>query len=526
MKPDTPPNKNSKQTLKSLSSLSELLKDLPPEEEPAELSPQEQLRREKKQKQEEREEYQRMTHQLASIVGFLIGVPDQWFQNPDYETMDLQVFEKLQKDEEALIFRMLCRLRSAFQRNYGRIVHAFRYEYRNIGSIPDLVPQDALNCLQQKNITFFHSRPEIDEYIIDINRQIHPRVRGLKRLMPEWLRWEYMEPLFDMPGGLDRKAVKAQGQNYLINPERFPYHCWVNWDAVSIGTESRGNILWCDEKLVNLLYERHEDRFEDLALVRDVGRATQESIDRYLSRGKRCVFMVDCENSDPTKLAAALSSLTDEQKDRVAGIVLIDSKYTTPEWNTMLDRLFRKSVWTGSSGAPVPVRHLVVNRLLDAKSQVDIHLTLEVAREINENHTDSIVLVASDSDYWALIQYFHGTRFMLMMEREKSSPAILSELLKHEIPYCFLDDFCTASTYSIRSITLLNLIQTEIDRILRGETAMALNPRAMLDRILAGTWIQLTTKEKNEFCTRYLDKPKLSIAPDGQVELTLDQPES
>ena len=518
-----PNTQDGRKRLTSLKDLSEVAIAFPEREEAPPLHAREAEAELSRKHREEREEFVTPTHRLCSITGYLIGVEQTYFAREDIEAMDPAVFQELEQNRTARIFRSLCRLRNAFERHYMKIAQAFRYDFKNLYSIPDLVPKDALETLSAEGITFFHSQPNVNDYIVDVNQQINPRVRELQKLMPEWLRWDYLSPLFQMPGGTDLKRLKAIGEFYQSDPNRYPYHCWVNWDAVSIGRENRGNILWCDEKFVNLLYERHEDRFEDLSLVRDVGRSTQESIDRFLLRSRRCVFLVDCENSDPTKLAAALDSLTEQQKDHISGIVMVDSKYTSPEWQTMIDRLLRKSVYTGHNGA-ISVEHRMVNRLLDAKSQVDIDLTVEATIEICTNQTDSLVLVASDSDYWALIQRFPKVRFMLMMEREKSSTTILSALMQREIPYCFLDDFCTSSSYSIRSTTLVNLIQEQIDLILEGKAQMPMNLREMLEGILSHSWISLTTREKNEFCARYLDRPRLQIAPDGQILLTLEQP--
>lgn len=53
---------------------------------------------------------------------------------------------------------------------------------------------------------------------------------------------------------------------------------------------------------------------------------------------QKCLIVVDCENSDAVKLAAALSSLPTEQLGKISKVILFDSEYTTAQWKTLIDR--------------------------------------------------------------------------------------------------------------------------------------------------------------------------------------------
>lgn len=44
----------------------------------------------------------------------------------------------------------------------------------------------------------------------------------------------------------ERWRQKA-GEYYKSDTRRYPFHCWINWDAVSTSPESKGNILYNDE---------------------------------------------------------------------------------------------------------------------------------------------------------------------------------------------------------------------------------------------------------------------------------------
>lgn len=474
------------------------------------------------QRRAKREEFVTMTHSVCSVVGFLLGVPKEHFSNPADEAMDLEVYDRLFLDQDALTFRYLCMLRTAFQQNYGKIVQQFTTYYKNISTIPDLVPSEALEGLQRVGITFFHSKPQIDDYIVEVNEQILRRIDTIKRLFPEWLKWDYVRPLFLMPNGLKKDKLKAVGEFYNSDRNRYPYQCWLNWDAVSTGRDNKGNILYCDEKLVNLLYERNEDYFENKSFVRDIGNAARRSMEEFFQRAKKCVVLVDCENSDAIKLAGAISSFTAEQKASITTVILFDSEYTKPTWKTMVDMLIRESVSEqGDVSNSLRIEHKMIERLIGTKSQVDMALTAGASKEVYANGADSIILVSSDSDYWAMMNALGSVRFMVMMEREKTSQTILDAMTQREIPFCFLDDYSIAASYSIKTTTLVKLIQEEIDLVLTGQNQRILNLRKLLDEVLSGSWIEMTDREKESFYQRFLSRPSIKIEKDGQLTICL-----
>ncbi len=73
----------------------------------------------------------------------------------------------------------------------------------------------------------------------------------------------------------------------------YPYQALLNWTAVSFGTEDRGNILYNDEKFLTMLYERHEDRFENLSLVRMAGDQAMCSLAGMLEKCGKALIVAD-----------------------------------------------------------------------------------------------------------------------------------------------------------------------------------------------------------------------------------------
>ena len=469
------------------------------------------------------QELRNPTHNIVSIVAFLIGVEKKHFEN-EHEPPQMNIFEQLQDDRAARIVRNLCMVRTAIEQKYIAISNAFRMQGKNIGTMPDMIPSEAVNELHSDGVQLYMGKPEVDAYLVKINQEISNRINTIAYLFPEWVKWEYVKPLFLMPNGTKASGIKEAGLTYNADRKRYPYQCWLNWDAISVGTSNQGNILFTDEKFLTLLYQRHEDRFENLSLVRDVGNQTMRNLSNLLNSCDKCVIVVDCENSNAVKLAAALSSLPKSEVRKISKVLLFDSEYTTPEWKTLVDKflkMVRDSVSYTDGDEWMRLEHIMVPRLNQSKSQVDMTLAVRTSREVYSNNVDSVILVSSDSDYWAMIKQLEGVRFLVMLEKEKTGLAIMDTLTIHSIHYCFLDDFCTSASYKIKTETLIDAIQTRIDAILHGEEQAVLNVKEIMESYLRESWIEMTTREKDAFYERYLRKMKLIVEVDGNVNIQI-----
>lgn len=464
-------------------------------------------------------EFSNPTYHIISTFAFLIGVEKRHFENP-VEPPQLLLYEQLSKSIECRIMRNLCMLRNAFEMNFAGITRSFQYDVKNIGSLPDLIPADSVNELSKDGIQIYKSKPDAISYIIAINNEINNRVNSISAFFPEWVNWKYIKPLFIMTSGTKEDGVKEAGAIYNSDRGRYPYQCWLNWSAVSFGESNQGNILYNDEKFLKLLYERNEDRFENLSLVRDAGNQTMRNFSAMLEKSKKCVIVVDCENSDAVKLAAALSGMTKGQLEKIYKVILFDSEYTTPQWSKMVDH----SLYLADKGADreLCIEHILVARVNQNKSQVDMTLAVRTSKEVYMNNADAVILASSDSDYWAMIKQLENVHFLVMLEREKTGIAIMDTLAIHDIPYCFIDDFCTGASYSIKTATLIDEIQGEIDRFLRGETHKPFNVKEIMNHALKNSWIVMTEREQDSFYSRYLLRMKLIVTNDGKVEITIE----
>ena len=114
------------------------------------------------------------TYNIISIVAYLIGVEKHHFENKA-EPPQLPLYEELEKNKNARIIRNLCRIRTAFEQNYAKIRSEFYYNIKNIGTLPELIPVEAVEQLSNDGIVLQRSKPDND---FPTRSSIHTGDRG------------------------------------------------------------------------------------------------------------------------------------------------------------------------------------------------------------------------------------------------------------------------------------------------------------------------------------------------------------
>lgn len=449
---------------------------------------------------EVRTDYRNSTYNIVSKVGYLAGVPKKYF-DPEQGTLNMELFDQLDKDKNARIIRNLCMLRTAIELNYGEANYRIYNDLKNLHTMPDLIPQECLMQLEADGISVVKANYKLNQYIIDINRHIANRINNCKSLFPIWVDWSYLKNLFIMPNGLTEVGLRAAATEYYANKNRYPYQVYINW---SYG--DHGNILFNDKKFVTLLYEANEDCFTDLSKVTDASNLTKESIYDFLEDSDRTVVMVDCENSDPFKVCAMLNNL-DQQAllDRIYKIILCDDVNTTTAWD-ILERF-----------TDIPVEHLEIVRVSNRKSIVDQSLSVQAVIEHYDNKADSIMLFSSDSDYWGLYGRLKKVRYYVMVENGKFGSDNRKALMEAGIPFCYIDDFCTGYSNKIKTDAMLR----EITKFL--EEAVGFNVHDMIRNAYLATRAEMSEAERKQFYDRYIKNMRLVIDKDGNVWVALGQ---
>ena len=440
--------------------------------------------------------YKDSVYDLVSEVAYLIGVPKRIFEH-DYESPQLSVYERLELDKSARIIRNLCILRTSIERNFKKINDLMRMEYKGLYSIPEYIYPECLKQLGEDGVDFIkRSSTKLCHHVIEINRIISQRIHNCKNIFPVWIKWDYIKELFLMPNGLTEAGTKTAADIYYANLPFYPYQMYINWPP-----KDEGNILYNDKKFATLLYSWHNDRFMEGSKVSDAGAYIKNSIYDFINENENTVLVVDCENSDPYKFCAALRNLDREIIKKISRIILFDDVHTTDTWS-ILESYIR-----------IPVEYLLIERIKQDKSLVDIRLTTRVCKEHWQNQVNAFVLVSSDSDYWGLISALPDAEFLVMIEHTKCGPDMKSALGERGIFYCYLDDFYTGNSEDIKRDAILREMKRWADDRFR------FNINDMLDSALYQTRINLSEEERRYFAERYLKTMTLNIDEEGELSL-------
>ena len=439
------------------------------------------------------------TRVIISKVAYLIGVNEKHFVN-DYDPPELEIYEGLEKNDNAKIIRELCRLRTAIERNFRHINTIIQREFRTIMSMPEYVPLDAIKYLSEKGIQLIKkSNRQTVDYICDINRFILDRINNCRDLFPIWLDFSYIREFFIMPDGTTVEGTRAAALQYYANRLKYPYQMYINWTP-----DDCGNILYNDMKFCTLLYKMHGREFEDTSRVLDAGSAVKNSIYEFINKSEHTLIVVDCENSDPYKLIATLNNLDSKTISKINKILLYNDIHASSAWQ--LFEGFCKDI---------SVEHIMTERVKESKSLVDIKLSVGVSKAFYKNGVDSFIVASSDSDYWGLIDSLGEARFLVMAEREKCGADIKAALIGRDIFFCYIDDFCTGNSDEIKIVALV----AETRRYLKEH--INLNVEVMLDEVYKNTRVRMTDAECKQFYAKYIKPMHLVIDTNGDVLVEL-----
>lgn len=429
---------------------------------------------------------------------FSLTVPKRIFEN-QHEPPQLEIFQQLENDKNARIIRHLCIIRTAIERNFKYINDKMRTEYKTILSLSQFVPADSISQLSADNVNFIRKwNTKLPAHIIEINRIISDRINNCKHLFPLWLNWKYIRELFIMPNGLCEKGTQEAAAVYYEHILLYPYQMYIHWSP-----SDQGNILFNDKRFVSLLYRWHNDEFTEYNKVSDAGSYIKDSIYDFIDDSRKVVIVVDCENSDPYKLSATLRRLNSTYTEKITSIILFDDIHTASAWSSL------------EKFTSVSVEHILIERIKQNKSLVDIRLTARACQEYYENNVDSFIIVSSDSDYWGLISSLPKAQFLVMIEHNKCGPDMKAALANSGIFYCYLDDFYSGDSEELKTNALLQEMRDYMEK------AVQLNAIDMLNDALRSTRIEMTSAERQQFYDKYIKTLQLSINDDGKVSLVI-----
>lgn len=193
--------------------------------------------------------------------------------------------------------------------------------------------------------------------------------------------------------------------------------------------------------------------------------------------------------------------MNQDEFSKIEKIYLYDDHHTTVGWQWL------------AKFTEIPVEHIVIDRVTERKSLVDIVMTAGVCQNHFAEGIDSFILVSSDSDFWGLITSLPNAKFLVMYEYANCGKAIKAALEEHDIYYCSIDDFCSGNVDGFKRAVLLGLLNKYLKDILY------VNGKELVDKLYEEAWIEGSASEKKAFYDRYIKTLSLKVDKDGNFSI-------
>jgi hypothetical protein len=436
--------------------------------------------------------------EVATIVAYMLGIEDARLEEY-YSHHYGALLEKLRRDRGATTIRYLCRIRTTILNNFLNIDNDIRYNLSNLDRMPCFNKKE-IDKLFSWGIAVVQPNYRSDRYIQHITELIDNHIDACKGWFPDSVKFEYIRSLFVIPK-YNKPAVMIEEYNkFRGNKNLYPFQAYMYWEPVDCGY-----ILYSDAKFLSVIYGQHGEIFTEGYKYRDASDDTKQNIYRFIHESQQVVMAVDCENADPYKLYAVLKNLDPQDIGLIHKIILYDDYHTTIAWDyiqTLID---------------IPVEHIEVPRVTDAKSLVDIQMTVGVSAAHYRDGIDSFILCSSDSDFWGLISSIPEARFLVMYEYSKCGNAIKEALNSRSIFHCAMDDFYMENAGELQQIVLKKVLENYLPKVV-GENGWELTRR-----IYSDAYISATEKEMRRFYEKYIKTLRLKMDLNGNFYVALGE---
>ena len=437
--------------------------------------------------------YKASQSKVSSVVAYLIGAKMDMFSYYSQDSMD--IIEKLEKNDDAVILRSLCNIRSNLMLNY-KVTQENIYYFINLDK--QTYYKEDVEILRSKGVDIIKANCKVNTYIANLNELIANRINNVKDFFPEWFKWEYIRELFVMPKGQKEDRIMAESKKYSANRNNYPYQRYIYWRPVE-----EGNILFNDEKFAMIIYRQHNEEFSDMSKVTDASDVVKTDIYDFIQNGEKVVVVVDCENSDPFKLAGTLTQLNPDELSKISKIVLYDDTHTSNAWKYL-------GPLTG-----IPIEHNIIERVKEDKSLVDIKMSVGISKAFYRDDVDSFIMLSSDSDFWGVISSMPDAKFLVMVEKSKCGPDILNALENNGTYYCYIDDFSTGNIKGFKNAILRSTLEDKVGSLVNIDT------KNLVNEIFFDLYMDVDDAEKKNFYDKYIKKMTLSIDKNGIMKIKI-----
>lgn len=427
------------------------------------------------------ENYKVNVYTIVSKVAYLIGVEERLFKDGD--NLRYEVFSEMNNVSEAKVFRALNIIRTGVMKNFKEINARIYYDMKSLDSLPEYIDQDSIALLLRYGVEVQKPNTRADEYVFIISKLINERAMDIvKRCFPIWIKPEYLKGIFTVKCG-NKKEGKALAQNFSSKLDNYPYQMFLNFESYD------GNILFNDEKFMDLLYRKNRDVFTDSSKVSDISSGDKDGFQEFLEAADDIYIVVDCENADVFKVYSMLEGLKKAYPlnlfKKIKKIKLYDDIHTSSAWK-LLQRF-----------TDIKIDHTLTGRVKEDKSLVDTRLTAGVCDSYHVDHIHDFILVSSDSDFFGLIEARPECNFHLMVERKNVSNYVIDAMDEYDASFCYIDDFCTGNLENL----YMDAMRLEIREFLEKKTYIDLV--RLFSTAAHNARLDISPSEVESYCNKY-----------------------
>lgn len=378
---------------------------------------------------------------VVTTIAYLIGVSEEYLKSKFPENQD--IIDVMEHNYNAVIIRALCNIRTNLMMHFSITENNIVYNLQNL-YMQELYKAD-FEILRKYDADITKTNCKVNDYLMIINANINKRIDTLKELFPEWFKWSYLRQLFVIPKGNDLKVTKSETKKFQKNINKYPFNRYIYWNP-----KDTGNILQSDKKFSTLIFEEHGQSFDDKSKVQDISEEVKTNIYDFIKKNDKIEIVVDCENSNPFKLAAVLKQLKSSSRNKITKVVLFDDIHTTKAWQSI------------DIYSHIPVEYHQIERIKENKSLVDIRMGMGISKSFYKDNVTAFILLSSDSDFWGVISSLDKADFLVMIEKEKCGPDIKNALQNNGTYYCYLDDFSTGNIKEFKNYILRNELEARL----------------------------------------------------------------
>lgn len=448
----------------------------------------------------EKAQFNNYSKDIALLIGYLLGVKDEFLDKIPVEAEAYySLKDKLDKNESARAIRTLNNIRSNLMLMFKKVSQTIRVsslDFKPIYKMEEF--EDDFKELRRLDIHITTGRPDINEYLTLINKEILKRIDNIKVLLPDWVDFSHIRFMFNMPSN-----IKPESEKFQANQGCYPYKRYFYWTK----PEEMGNILLSDVKLLEVLYQNNGGWFEDYSKVTDASDLVKDNITEFINNGRKIQIFIDGENVDPYRFASAIDSLKDHEIDKIDKItVYYDNMYTSRAWTMLKHFTF-----------DIEVEAVGVDRIKEDKSLVDHKLVAGVSKAVYADGVDSIMIASSDSDFWSVIEDVQAN-YLVMVEQEKCGHDFKSVLREHDVFYCYLDRFMTSEDNKFFKI----VFKKELENVINTSFELG-NAHNLFDEAINRSRAEISDAEKETMYDRYIKGLSLKVNKDGIFEIVIPE---